>query len=137
MRGMQMRLSHLPRLLLLALVPFASSCVLAHTTDGNGLDPLRVERIVPGTSTRADVTALLGAPDEVIYSNKEHDPLFERAFRYRRTNTKQTALFLLLFSTFRSETRWDHVVVFFDDAGKVENVGVALDRDDAEYGLAF
>jgi outer membrane protein assembly factor BamE (lipoprotein component of BamABCDE complex) len=127
---------HLPLLLALPLLVLGS-CVLAETTDGNPLPPQMVAEIQPGVTTRAEVAAMLGAPDEVVYSNREHDPLFERAFRYRRTKTRQTALFLLLFSTFQSETRWDHVLVFFDDAGVVENVGVALDRDDAEYGLAF
>lgn len=141
MRGMQKPLPLRLALPLLALVPLvgllSGGCVFAETTDGNALPPKAVAGIQPGVTTRADITALLGPPDEVVYSNREHDPLFERAFRYRRTKTRQTALFLLLFSTFRSETRWDHVVVFFDDAGVVENVGVALDRDDAEYGLAF
>ena len=79
----------------------------------------------------------MGPPDEVIYSNLEHDPLFEQAYRYRRTKTKQTALFLLIFSTFNSDTKWDHLMVFFDQAGVVEHLGVRLDADEAEYGLPF
>ncbi|MEM7308461.1 MAG: hypothetical protein AAF682_17400 [Planctomycetota bacterium] len=121
--------------LLLPLV--LQACVLAETTDGTALPPGPIEQIVPGTSTRADVTRLLGPPDEVIYSNRALDPLFEQAYRYRRTRTKQTALFLLLFSSFKSDSRLDHFMVFFDESGVVEHVGTLLDREDAEYGLAF
>jgi hypothetical protein len=115
----------------------AAGCVLTETTGGTGLAGLDLGSLQPHVSTRADVTRLLGPPDEIVYSNHEHDPLFERAFRYQRTKTRQTALFLLIFSTFRSETRFDSAIVFFDDAGQVEDVSVALDRDSAEYGLSF
>ena len=125
------------RTFFLAAPLLATSCVLAETTSGNGLLEQQTAAIVPGQSTLADVTALLGPPDEVVYSSKDHDPLFERAFRYRRTKTRQTALFLLLFSTYKSDTRWDHALVFFDDNGVVDHVGVALDREEAEYGLGF
>lgn len=132
---MQIRFSSL---LASALLPFLSgACVLAQTSDGIGLAELGIESLSPGAATRADVVRQLGPPDEVIYSNQEHDPLFERAFRYRREKTKQTALFLILFSTFRSETRWDSAIFFFDDRGVLQDVGVALDRDKAKYGLAW
>jgi hypothetical protein len=126
-----------PRACLLLLPFLAAGCVLAETTNGTGIEKGAVETLQVGVSTRADVTRLLGPPDEIIYSNKQLDPLFERAFRYRRTKTRQTALFLLIFSTYKSDTRWDHAIVFFDDQGVVQDVGLALDRDDAEYGLSF
>ena len=122
--------------LLLALL-LTSGCVLSQSTDGVGLDAGSLEQVEIGTSTRADVTRLMGAPDEIIYSNKALDPLFESAYRYRRTKTRQTALFLLVFSTFRSDQKWDHAVIFFDGSGKVEHVGVQLDADDAEYGMPW
>lgn len=122
---------------LLSLPALAAGCVLAETTNGSDLPGKRMSALQPGVSTRADVTRILGPPDEIVYSNREHDPLFERAFRYQRSKTRQTAMFLLIFSTYRSETRWDNAIVFFDDAGIVEDVALALDRDDAEYGLSF
>ena len=114
-----------------------AGCVLAQTTTGTGLPPEQLETIVPGSSTRADVTRLLGPPDEVIYSNREHEPLFEQAYRYRRNKTRQTAMFLILFSTYRSDTKWDHAMVFFDEQGVVEHVGVALEQEQAEYGMPW
>ncbi len=117
--------------------PLVSACVLSQQTDGTGLVPDEVERIVVGTSTLGDVTRLLGPPDEIIYSNLEHDALHERAYRYRRTRTTQTAMFLVLFSTHRSDTKYDHAMIFFDDTGKVEHVGTRLDSDETRYGLPF
>ena len=119
----------------LCLCLLSSSCVLANTTDGVDIPPDPLEQIVPGKSTRADVTRLLGPPDEIVYSNRKLDPLFEQAYRYRRRKTKQTALFLLLFSTFRSDTRYDQVMVFFDEDGVVEHVGIDLAREDTKYEL--
>ena len=122
--------------LLLALL-LTPGCVLSQSTDGVGLNAGSLEQIEIGSSNRADVTRLMGAPDEIIYSNKALDPLVESAYRYRRTRTRQTALFLLVFSTFRSDQKWDHAVVFFGDNGYVEHVGVQLDADDAEYGMPW
>ena len=127
--------SPLPRLALCLGLLSTPACVLANTTDGIAIPPDPVEQIVPGESTRADVTRLLGPPDEIVYSNRKLDPLFEQAYRYRRRKTKQTALFLLVFSTFRSDTRYDQVMVFFDESGVVEHVGVQLERDNTEYEL--
>lgn len=118
----------------LACVAITSGCVLSQTTDGQPIEEIPVSEIVVGKTTRADVTRLLGPPDEVIYSNQDHDPLFEQAYRYRRTKNKQSALFLVIFSTHRSDTQYDHVMVFFDRDGRVEHVGTRLDSDEASYG---
>ncbi|MCA8959619.1 MAG: outer membrane protein assembly factor BamE [Planctomycetes bacterium] len=130
-----------PRALVLAsfavVVASLSGCVLSQQTEGTSLRDEQVGEIQVGVSTRSDVTRLLGPPDEIIYSNREHDALEERAFRYRRSRTKQTAMFLILFSTHRSDTKYDHVIVFFDDRGVVENIGLQLDSDEARYGLPF
>jgi len=124
--------------LTLAIAPAAmTGCVLSQTTEGSGIDVEKVERIVPGQSTRADVTRLLGPPDEVVYSNKELDPLFEQAYRYKRSKERQTAMFLILFSTFRSDEKFDHVMVFFDEEGAVEHVGTKLNSDLSSYGMPW
>jgi outer membrane protein assembly factor BamE (lipoprotein component of BamABCDE complex) len=123
----------LSRLVLAASV-LASGCVMSQTTEGTPIDEPRLADIVVGESTRADVAALLGAPDDIIYSNLEHDPLFERAFAYRRTKRRTTFLSLLLFTASRSDTNADHVIVFFDDQGVVEDVASRLDMDEPSYG---
>lgn len=112
-------------------------CVLSQTTDGTKLFEDQVAKIEVGKSTRADVATLLGAPDEIVYSNFEHDPLFERAFGYRRNKRKTTYFTLIVFSASRSDSNSDHVVVFFDDAGVVEDVATRLDMNRPRYGTPW
>ncbi len=121
----------------LLLLPLLWGCVFAQTTNGTPLSWAQIDEIVPGTSTRADVTALLGAPDEIIYSNLEHDPLFERAYEYRRTKTRSTFFTIIIFSTARRDKNFDHAVIFFDDEGVVEDVSARLDMDAPRYGSPF
>ncbi len=120
--------------LVCSLATLGGGCVLSLTTDGTPLDQETVETIRIGESTRADVKRLLGPPDEIIFSNREHDPLFERAFIFHRIRTKQSAFFMIIFSTNRRDTRYDRVVVFFDDKGVVDSVGSRLDAETASYG---
>ncbi|MGE3165503.1 MAG: hypothetical protein AB7O52_11400 [Planctomycetota bacterium] len=114
-----------------------SGCVLSQTTQGSGLEDTPYAQLIPGQSTRADVTRLLGPPDEVVHSNREHDPLFERAFLYKRSRSRQTAMFLILFSTHRSDTKYDSIAVFFDDQGVVEHVGSRLQARESSYGMPW
>ena len=90
---------------MLGLLPLLGiwGCVFAQTTDGLPLDLARIDTIVPGESTRIEVTGLLGAPDEIIYSNREHDALLERAFIYKRTRSRNTFFTIIIFSTSRKE----------------------------------
>jgi outer membrane protein assembly factor BamE (lipoprotein component of BamABCDE complex) len=124
--------------LLLVCAPFLTQgCVLSQTTDGTQLIDEEVAKIVVGKSTRADVARILGAPDSILYSNLEHDPLFERAFRYHRTKRKTTYFSLILFSASRAETNSDNVMVFFDERGVVDDIGVRLDMDEPRYGTPW
>jgi outer membrane protein assembly factor BamE (lipoprotein component of BamABCDE complex) len=116
--------------LLVTLIASASlGCVLSQSTDGTSISDEQISVIQPGTSTRADVVRVLGAPEKIIYSNLEHDPLFERAFQYKRTRRKSTFFTLILFSGARSDTNVDNIFVFFDDAGVVEDIAYRLDMD--------
>ncbi len=124
-------------LLVVALPALLGGCILSQVTDGSPVDDERMMALLPGTSTRADVTRLLGPPDEIVYSNREHDPLFEKAYMYKRPRTRTTAMFLLLFSTHRSDTKHDRVAVFFDEAGIVEHIGWTLEGESAEYGMPW
>ena len=117
-----------------ALLP---GCVLSQTTEGTKLREAQVAEIAVGRSTRADVARVLGAPDEIIYSNREHDPLFERAYRYHRKKRKTTYFTLILFSASRSDSNSDNVIVFFDDQGVVEDVGMRLDMNQPRYGVPW
>lgn len=129
-----------PLLPILACLPLAlalQGCVLAQTTQGTAIGDEAVARIVPGTTTREGVSRLLGAPDKIIYSNLEHDPLFERAYQYERKRRKTTFFTIILFSTARTDSNKDLVVVFFDDAGVVQDVAWRLDMDLPRYGAPW
>jgi outer membrane protein assembly factor BamE (lipoprotein component of BamABCDE complex) len=119
-----------------ALAPL-SSCVLSQTTEGTKLSQTQVAQIAVGRSTRADVERVLGAPDKIIYSNREHDPLYERAYQYHREKRKTTYFTLILFSASRSDSNSDNVIVFFDDQGVVEDVGMRLDMNQPRYGVPW
>ena len=125
-------MSRIAALLLVACL--GAGCALTQTTDGTPLDADRIGQIVVGQSTRADVVRLLGTPEEIIYSNLEHDPLFERAFRYHRTKRRTTYFTVILFSASRADSNSDNLIVFFDDHGVVEDVGSRLDVDKPRYG---
>jgi outer membrane protein assembly factor BamE (lipoprotein component of BamABCDE complex) len=133
----------MPKILVTILLPLvllsglSSGCVLSQTTDGTSITDAQVGQVVVGRSTRADVGRILGAPDEIIYSNREHDPLFERAFRYHRTKRKSTFFTLIVFSTARADTNSDNVIVFFDDAGVVVDIGTRLDMDAPSFGTPW
>ena len=118
----------------LLLLPVLSGCVFAQTSEGTRLSWGQIDAIVRGQSTRADVTELLGAPDRIIYSNLEHDPLFERAYEYKRTRTRSTFFTIIIFSTARRDKNFDHAVIFFDDQGVVEDVAARLDMNVPRYG---
>jgi outer membrane protein assembly factor BamE (lipoprotein component of BamABCDE complex) len=124
-------------ILLLPVLLISSACVMGQTTTGTPIEAQQVAGIEPGKTTRAEVAQLLGPPDEIVYSNREHDKLFEQAYLYNRSRRRQAALFLILFSTFRSDTRFDEVAVFFDPNGVVEHLGSRLDADTAEYGAPW
>ena len=126
------------RVLLAALACCAGlGCVLSQTTSGTPLDGVQIDAIEVGRSTRADVVAMLGAPDDVINSKLAHDAQVERAFRYGRTRRKTTFFSMILFSTSRSDSNGDHLVVFFDDQGVVEDVAARLDMDRPRYGAPW
>ena len=120
--------------LTLWLASSSLGCVLSQSTTGTGLTEEQVDAIVVGGSTRADVATVFGAPDEIIYSNLEHDPLNERAYRYSRRRRKTTFFTLILFSGARTDVNHDQVVVFFDDFGLVEEIAARLDMDRPRYG---
>ena len=51
-----------PALLLLAALPACSIVETPHTLHGNNVDPDQLKELVVGTSSKADVTSLLGSP---------------------------------------------------------------------------
>jgi len=115
----------------------APGCFYSRSKVEAPLDPETLALIQVGESTKEDVARILGAPTDIIFSNREHDPYTTFAYEYTRTLTKTTGLTFILVTFLNSDTKRDHVLVFFDDLGVVSAVGVRLDADKASYGLPF
>lgn len=65
MRSNAIRFGHVARLILVALVGVTAGCSIVaptYTLRGNRVDDYRLKELTPGTSTQADVTALIGSP---------------------------------------------------------------------------
>ena len=130
-------------------------CILGRVRDEIPLDPDKVARIVPGQSTKKDVTDLLGAPtyvndriglkvlgkgvegagnsgpliDELIHSPLDH------SYTYEYTDTKSFSLYLLVVSFTNQETKRDKVVVFFDDKGTVSHIGSTFNAKNVSFEM--
>lgn len=125
----------------LVLVALASSLVsgcaiLGRQQIDQSISPQSVDELRVGMH-RSRVTEIMGAPQDIIFSNKEHDALREHAYVFEHTKTVYT-FFTVLITTFgNSDTKKDRVVVFFDDQGNVSHIGASLDADKAAYGFPF
>ena len=121
-----MRLQRTIALLLLALTP---GCLLSNSDVNQALDPAAMKTLKPGTSTADDVLAVLGAPNDVVQLGRRS------AWRYDRSRTKDTGLFLIVFNMRHTDAREDRIWVFFDEQDRLTHVGGTFQADDVEYGL--
>jgi len=116
---------------------FLSGCaVLGRQQVDHRIDEHALQKIQKGM-TKEEVTNLLGAPQEIIFSNKMHDPLREHAYVFEHTTTRYTAILLAFVNFGNMDEKRDRVLVFFDDDGKVSHVGASLKADTADYGFPF
>jgi len=120
----------LPLLLVLpALLPVG--CVASRFTDNEPFDPAIVESFVPGTTTAADVTNLLGPPVRVV----ELD--VRSAYLYEFSNSKTTGLLLLLVNFVNSDARYDRVWLFFDSRDVLTHSGTQLSAHRARFAMPW
>lgn len=90
-----------------------------------------LEGLVIGQTSAADVTAVFGAPSEVVELTNGN------AYIYRRSVAKATALWLILVSFGNFDVQQDQVVFFFDQNDVLSHYGVSLNADKASYGFPF
>lgn len=112
----------------LAVLPL-SSCFVSRSTANPVFAPEAVAEIRPGESTAADVTRLLGAPNEVVQLGRRS------AWKFEHTVEKQAAVFLVLLGLRGVDTQVDRVWVFFDEEGKVIHIGSLFQAGEAEYDV--
>ena len=119
-------------LFILLLMLFLQSCVmLAKNKDYYPFDTSGLDKLIPGKSTAAEVTEMLGAPSKVVKLSNGN------AYLYRRTLSKGTGLWLVLLSFGNYDEHYDQIVIFFDENDVMTHYGVTLDAHKAAYGLPF
>lgn len=100
------------------------------------IDREALAKVEPGMS-KAEVTRLLGAPTEIIFSNKALDPLVEHAYVYEYENAHYTGIVFVLVNFGNMDEKRDRVIVWLTPDGKVEHVGSSLKARDSGYGFPF
>ena len=120
----------------LLVLSIPGCAILGRQQKERRIDSVALGEIEKGMS-KTRVAEILGAPQEIIFSNKEHDPLREHAYVYEHETTHYTAISLAIINFGNATTMKDRVVVFFDEAGKVEHVGASLYAKHSGFGFPF
>ncbi len=132
-----------PGLALLALPFVLSGCLMVQASGSFGptLDPAAIARIVPGETTKREVLALLGPPEEFLRSEVVESLADETtrvsgavalgnraqdAFSWQRDRLVGSGNVLLLYNRFQADVESDLVVVFFDEQDRVREVSVRI-----------
>ena len=89
-----------------------NGCAFFRGHYGEGFDSQEIANIKKGTTTRAEVAARFGAPDEIIHA-ADRD-----IFHYRRYDSKMGYLVIIA----RFNITGDHLYVFFNRDGVVDEV---------------
>jgi len=110
-------------LLLVGCLGLLAGCAFLRGQFGEGFDPEAIAAIRKGVTTRTEVAARLGAPDEIVQA-ADRD-----IFHYRRYDSKMG--YLLIMSRFN--IKGDHLYVFFNREGVVEDVIYGKRTDRLEF----
>jgi len=118
------------RILLLSVCLLVTNgCFFNRAVVNRPLDAARIEQLEPGKSTAADVTALLGAPSNVVQLGKRS------AYLYEHLNQKQAAFFIVVLTLRGVDSQADRCWVFFDEQNVLSHVATTLQSDTAEYTI--
>ena len=111
-----------PLLLVVALAIVTGGCAFVRGTYGEEVNPPDLSSIKKGTTTRAEVATLLGAPERIVEVN--HHEIFQ----YFHFDMKSG---LLLFFS-RTNIISEDVFVFFDENGIVQDLVVGKKKPTPE-----
>jgi hypothetical protein len=112
--------------IILALV-MTQGCAFSRGTIGEDIKSESVAEIKKAASTKADVLALLGAPDRLLQVNGRD------VFQYYRYDAKVGSLLLILINFSRVSVKSDDLFVILNREGIVEDVILSKRTE----GLAF
>ena len=103
-----------PLVLVAAVAILTGGCAFVRGTYGEEVKPLDLSSIKKGTTTRAEVASLLGAPDRIVEVN-DHE-----IFHYYHIDMKSGLI--IIFS--RTNIISEDVFVFLDGDGIVQDIVV-------------
>ena len=116
-------------LLRLFLPLVLGSCFFGERRLNSPIDTDALARLEIGTSTAAEVTAALGAPEQVVELGENS------AWLYRHNHEKNTGVFLILVGLYGEDVQSDRVWAFFDRNGVLTQIGATLQADEARFRL--
>lgn len=117
-------------ILTLALV-LAPSCFVSRSMVNEPLRRAEIDRLVPGETKAGEVTAILGAPNEVIQLGSR------TAYRYDFSQQKRAGFTLIVVTVLNEDTRTDRVWLFFDKDDVLTHAGSTLQAEDARYAMPW
>lgn len=142
----------LPGILILVVFACLPGCLLRKNRNRLPISMAAVKAVKPGVTTLGDVGRVLGAPNQIIWSNgvtttlngaqqdgitntftTQNNAIWPRAYHYRYTLDKTSGFTVIIFSIVSYDTKYDDVVVFFDKTGVVTDVGTSLNSGEASY----
>jgi len=109
---------------LVLMLLLGSGCAFVRGKYGEDINHGDVSTIKKGVSTRADVAAILGAPDRIITEDKGRD-----IFHYYHYDVKSG--YVLFFS--RTNIKSDDIFVIFNSDGIVEDVIAGMKKTPLEF----
>lgn len=94
----------------------ALGCSFSRATLGDEFNASQIETIKKGETSKADVVAVLGAPDRVLPMNGQE------LFQYYRYDAKAGSLLLILLNFVRLNIKSDDLYIWFNREGMVQDV---------------
>jgi hypothetical protein len=111
-------------LALLAIALLVQGCAFSRGTLGDDIKTEAVSLIQKGTTTKAEVLNLLGAPDRLLQLNGRD------VFQYYRYDAKAGSLLLIILNFTRLSIKSDDLFVVLNRDGLVEDI-IASKRTDS------
>ena len=118
--------------LILTMITLISGCLLlGKNKEYQAFETSGLDQLTPGRTTASEVTAMLGAPTQVVKLSNGN------AYIYKRSLSKGTGLWLVIVSFGNYDKDYDQLVFFFDQNDVLRHYGVSLNARKASYGLPF
>lgn len=116
----------------ITLTTYSSGCLLlGKNKEYQPFETSGLDQLTPGQTMAPEVTAMLGAPTQVVKLSNGN------AYIYNRSLSKGTGVWLVIVSFGNYDKDHDQLVFFFDQNDLLTHYGVSLNARKASYGLPF